>query len=81
MDGDKITNPQRITAALPTIKYAIEQSKSFRVSEVAVNILDVMFRGNKAWRSDMGQRGKTERLLEFLWETFLPLSLLCYPLR
>jgi phosphoglycerate kinase len=26
MDGDKITNPQRIQAALPTIKYAIEQN-------------------------------------------------------
>ncbi|MCO5583283.1 hypothetical protein L7F22_037193 [Adiantum nelumboides] len=25
MDGDKITNPQRITAALPTIKHAIEK--------------------------------------------------------
>ncbi|KDN53355.1 putative PGK1-phosphoglycerate kinase [Tilletiaria anomala UBC 951] len=25
MDGDKITNPQRIVAALPTIRYAIEQ--------------------------------------------------------
>ncbi len=27
MDGDKITNPQRIVAALPTIKYALEQSE------------------------------------------------------
>lgn len=27
MDGEKITNPQRIVAALPTIKYALEQSK------------------------------------------------------
>ncbi|CAO1638510.1 unnamed protein product [Sympodiomycopsis kandeliae] len=25
MDGDKVTNPQRIVAALPTVKYAIEQ--------------------------------------------------------
>lgn len=25
MDGDKVTNPQRIQAAIPTIKYAIEQ--------------------------------------------------------
>lgn len=27
MDGDKVTNPQRIVAALPTIKHAIEQSE------------------------------------------------------